>query len=171
MVLRSRRSVLLSLAVLSTLLPGCAGRRPVGPWGPGGGTPLGVELSLPDGTWLSEVVRRDKILEFRRPDTLARVVLMRLPCREGESCFIGLRRLFAHFDEKIEIARRTRAIPSGLKGDFAEYLVQEGARTLHVHAAAFRRDATAVYLVGWGMDRKTFDAIADSIAVRDKEEG
>jgi len=164
MSLRLPWLVLASVAALLALASGCASKQVVASAGSFPWSGLGLKLSLPAGSWEIEEVQPDRVVMFRRLESAAHLVLMRVPAREEESADLALMRLFAHFKDKTELARHSRSIPSGLVANFAEYSVAVDGRTLRVLASVFRGGEWTTDLVAWGMDKDTFDAVADSLA-------
>lgn len=156
--------LVLACVTVFPVVAGCAARQVVESSGSAQWTGLGVMLTLPAGRWEIEEVERGRVVTFGAPGDAGQAALLRVDAHESDSPGIALMRLFAHFEEKTELARGARTLRSGIVGVFAEYAVEVEGRTIPVLAFVLRRGKWTYDLVAWDMDRATFDAFLEGWA-------
>ena len=156
------RPVLLC-GIVAALFAGCAGTQRVESTRPAPWSGLGLTLTLPPGQWEIETVKADSVLSLHEAGSGASLALMRLRPHKDQIASVALMKLFAHIPEKDQIARSTREIPGADEAEYAEYIVTLDGDRRWVKALAVRRGEWMYDLIGWDMDRKTFDAVMHSI--------
>jgi len=147
---------------------GCANRGGMTRIGPASWSGMGIELSLPAGDWAKDSLSSRRVAVFRKTHSEAHVIIMQLASCDDDCPGTALRRLFAHFKKKTELARWRRPLQGGPQAQFAEMLVKAEDRYLHVYACAFRHADRVYDVVAWGMDRDDFNRLADGFRMMER---